>query len=270
MSRLRGRRATRTEFDTVSHLMPLPSYELAISTLGVSTDSPPRQVIERAAGAGFRAIVIDAARQGVRPRDLDRSARRGLASLLRRLELRLAGIELWIPPAHYASPAHSDRALTSTLSAIDLLAELAGLAETDRALTLTLPAQGADEAITTIAQTAHRAEIRIANAAWPQAPSEENDGDAPIGRCIDPRAISRDGEDPIAHVTACRHAPEAARWAYASRRPEEVIDPLVYASALSVVGFQGAVALDLRDSADPESDAGAALARWRRADPFSS
>lgn len=255
--------------------MTLSLFELALSTLGVSAGVPPRQVIEWAESAGFRSIVLDAARPGIRPRDLDRSARRGLASVLRRLELRLAGIELWIPASHYASPASSDRAVTATLSAIDLLAELAALVETDRTLTLTLPREGAVEATDTIAQAAHRAEIRLACATWPWRPvgvddnDDKDDNGAPIGRCLDPREISRERGDPVAIVVAGPHAPEAARWAFTSRRPEEVIDPVAYASALSVVGFAGSLALDLRDSADPESDATLALTRWRQADPFS-
>ena len=248
--------------------MTLLRFDLALSTLGVSAGLPPRRVIEWASGAGFRSVVLDAARPGVRPRDLDRSARRGLASALRRLELRLAGLELWIPAAHYASPASSDRAVSATLSAIDLLAELAALMETDRTLTITLPAEGAEEAIDTVAQAAHRAEVRLASATWPRRPVEEAGNAAPVGLCLDPRAIIRDRGDPVALVTAWPGAPEAARWAFTSGRPGEVIDPVAYASALSVVGFAGAVALDLRDSADPESDATPALARWRQADPF--
>ena len=247
--------------------MHQPPFDLALSTLGVSPECPPRQVIEWAAGAGFRAIMLDSARVGVRPRDLDRSARRGLASLLRRLELRLAGAELWIPSEHYASPTNSERAVAAALSSIDMLAELAALIEADRTLTLTLPADGADEAISVIAQAAHRAEIRIANAAWPwRQPSD----DAPIGVALDPRAITRSGEDPIAIASSCQQPPDAARWAFTSRRPEEVIDPLGYASALSTAGFRGDVALDLRDAIDPESDAMSALTRWRQTDPFPS
>ena len=240
---------------------------LALSTLSVSPSSPPKKVIEWASGAGFRGILLDSARAGIRPRDLDRSARRGLASALRRLELTLAGLELWIPPQHYASAQHAERALAAVLSSIDLLAELAALVETDRTLTLNLPQQDADDAIATIIETAHRAEITIASATWP--PRESTD-DAPIGVALDPRAILRNGDDPISIAAASITPPAAARWSYASRRPEEVLDPLGYASSLAVAGFKGAVALDLRDAVDPETDAQAALDAWAQADPFHS
>jgi len=245
--------------------MHQPPFDLALSTLGVSPAMKPRRVFERAAGAGFRAIMLDSARAGVRPRELDRSARRGLASLLRRLELRLAGAELWIPPEHYAAPVTSERALSSALSSIDLLAELADLIPAARTLTLSLPADGADEAVATIADAANRAEVTIANAA---RPGREGAAGAPIGVALDPWAIRALGGDPIAIMTARHEAPDAARWPFSTRRPEETLDPFGYASALSVVGFRGDVALDLRDAIDPEADAVSALARWRQADPF--
>jgi len=257
--------------DTVVEPMTQTSFDLALSTLGVSQSAPPRSVIEWAARSGFRGILLDAARSGLRPRELDRSARRGIASLLRRLELDLGGVELWIPTEHYASPEHNERAINAACSAIDLAADLAGLTAADRTLTLTLPAEGADEAVETIAHAAHRAEVRLANAgkARGNASAGAPDG-APIGRCLDPRAIISGSEDPIEQVLASVHAPAAARWAFSSRRPEEVADPLAYASALSIAGFQGSVALDLRDAIDPETDAIAALDRWRHADPFAA
>jgi hypothetical protein len=242
-----------------------PPFDLALSTLGFASSNPPRQIIEWGAGAGFRGILLDCARTGIRPRDLDRSARRGIASLFRRLELHLAGAELWIPHEHYASSTNSERALGATLSAIDLLAELASLVETDRTLTLTLPVDGAQEAVNEIAEAANRAEIRVANATWPH---REKAGSIPIGLAIDPRAMSRAGVDPIGIITANQTPPTAARWAFASRRPEEMLDPLGYASALSVVGFQGNVALDLRDANEPQGEASVALARWRQSNPF--
>ncbi len=243
------------------------SFDLALSTLGVAPQAPSRSVIEWTARTGFRGILLDAARTGLRPRELDRSARRGIASLLRRLELDLGGVELWIPPEHYASSEHNERAINAACAAIDLTAELASLTAADRTLTLTLPAEGADEAVETIAHAAHRAEVRLANAARAQRQSPDG---APIGRCLDPRALARDGADAVQQTIELTQPPAAARWSFASRRPEEVADPLAYASALSIAGFQGAVALDLRDAIDPDADAVAALDRWRHADPFAA
>ena len=59
----------------------------------------PRAAIEWAAGLGYRAVQLDGAAAGVRARDLDRSGRRDLAALLRRLQLGFSGLDLWIPPA---------------------------------------------------------------------------------------------------------------------------------------------------------------------------
>src|SRR5690606_13026801 len=97
-------------FDPLRDLAPA-----ALSIAGVRDDpalkgAGPRAPIEAAAKAGFRAVALDASAAGLRPRDLDRSARRDLAALLRRLELAFAGLDLWIPPEHFASPEHADRA----------------------------------------------------------------------------------------------------------------------------------------------------------------
>ncbi|MCB9848965.1 MAG: hypothetical protein H6814_11180 [Phycisphaeraceae bacterium] len=240
--------------------------QLAMSTLGVPASHAPRKLIERAAAEGFRAVLLDTARPGIRPRDLDRSARRGLASLLRRLELTLAGAELWIPPEHFASPEHCDRAVAAAQGAIDLLAELSGLIAADRTLTLTLPAQGAEEAADAISGVALRAEVGIA---CPDRSAGGGEQRPPLGVCLDPMLLERRGEDAIAVLTGLTRPPQAARWSYRGSRRAQSPDPLAYASALSVVGFSGAVALDLRDAPDPDHDAQPALAAWRRADPFS-
>ena len=88
----------------------------------------PRGPIEWAASAGYRAIVLDAAAPGVRARELGRSARRDLASTLRRCGLDLVGLDLWIPPGHFESSATADRAASALLDAIGLAADLAALA----------------------------------------------------------------------------------------------------------------------------------------------
>lgn len=98
---------------------------------GAETDGPwraaPRAVIEWVAGLGFRAVHLDASAPGLRPRELDRSARRDLAATLRRNGLGFTGLDLWIPPAHFEDPARGDRALASLAGAITLAGELGTL-----------------------------------------------------------------------------------------------------------------------------------------------
>jgi sugar phosphate isomerase/epimerase len=87
----------------------------------------PRAAIEWAASLGVRSLHLDASAPGVRARELDRSARRDLASTLRRNGLAFTGVDLWIPPEQYAEPATADRALAALLGAADLASELGGL-----------------------------------------------------------------------------------------------------------------------------------------------
>jgi len=241
--------------------------QLSLSTAGVMTAQPARRIIDWAAATGFRAILIDAARPEFRPRELDRSARRGLASLLRRLELTLAGAELWIPPAHYGDPSNAERAVSAATSAIRLIADLAGLVEADRTLTLTLPRECADEAVSAIEQAAVRHDVRIADCHRPRRAVTQ---DSPIGAGIDPSLIDADGQSAIDAVITCDTPPLAARWPAPGRRADRAPDPQRYASALSIAGFDADVALDLRDAIDPQNEAPDALERWIQADPFST
>lgn len=84
----------------------------------------PRDAIEWLASAGARSIVLDGARDGLRARQLDGTARRGLASLLKRLGLSFDGIDLWIPPGDLCDPIRAERALDAACDAITLAADL--------------------------------------------------------------------------------------------------------------------------------------------------
>jgi len=116
--------------------MPVPrDPSLAITPLPGS----PRERLETAHALGARAVVLDVTLPGLRPRELDRSARRGLFALLRRLELRLDGVDLPIPPAHFTDPARQDRAISVVAETAVFLAEASSLAETTRIVHLAAP-----------------------------------------------------------------------------------------------------------------------------------
>lgn len=106
-------------------LDPAPSISLAGLRL---PDAPaPRGRIEWAKSLGARGVHLDGALAGLRPRELDRSARRDLASLFRRLDLAFTGLDLWIPPHHFFDSQHVDRAIAAVRGACDLAAELGTL-----------------------------------------------------------------------------------------------------------------------------------------------
>lgn len=75
----------------------------------------------------IRGIALDAARPDCRARELGRSARRDLAAMVRRAELELAGIDLWIPPEHFLDDARAERAFEAVRLNAELAAELARL-----------------------------------------------------------------------------------------------------------------------------------------------
>jgi len=74
--------------------------------------------------AGAQAVQLDASLPGLRPRELDRRARRDLVASCARAGLEIAGIDLFVPRKHLTEPEHQDRAVAALSAAIDLAAEL--------------------------------------------------------------------------------------------------------------------------------------------------
>jgi sugar phosphate isomerase/epimerase len=82
---------------------------------------------EAAARAEVPALHLDATLPGIRPRELDRSARRDLLAIVKRHNVSLTGCDLFIPPTHFTSPQHQQRAADAVRQAIALAAELRSL-----------------------------------------------------------------------------------------------------------------------------------------------
>jgi hypothetical protein len=136
----------------------LPPLSLALVDLAVAVPAGSdlfRAQTAFAHGAGYRAVQLNAAAPGLRPRELDRSARRDLAAFLRRHELGISGVDLWIPPEHFADTAQVDRAVAAALAAIEFATDIdrlmvgavtATTAGDGRAVCLSLPS-GVNEAV---------------------------------------------------------------------------------------------------------------------------
>jgi len=105
---------------------------------------------------GFRSVHLDAASPEIRPRGLDRSARRDLAATVRRAGIGLTGLDLWIPAAHYDDPESADRANAAVSDAVGLAADLAALCgRTNAIVSVTFPAEYAGlEAVGSLAESA--------------------------------------------------------------------------------------------------------------------
>lgn len=213
----------------------------------------PRAALSLLAAAGLRHVQLSAALPGMRPRDLDRSARRDLLARLRRLELVPAGLDLWIPLEHFTSPEHADRAAAAVIEAIELAADLGRLA---------LSIRLADGLEGTIVQEwrskAETCGVRLADHAPTPHPL--------LSVGIDPAALLAAGMDPAACASA---APDLAAARLSDFRDEARavpgagrLDLLAYQAALLTRGFEAPVALDLRRLSDPRAALDAAVRAW--------
>ncbi|MBS0197442.1 MAG: hypothetical protein JSR77_11855 [Planctomycetes bacterium] len=238
---------------------------LSLAGLPARVDAPwgqgPREAIGWVARLGYRAVQLDAAAPGVRPRELDRSARRDLASLLRRLELQLSGVDLWIPAAHFADAAHVDRAVQAVAAACDLAAELVRLNSAGRAVvSLTLSETPAPGVIAGINEACSNTGAEIADHRWPLREPATH-----VGIGIDPAAILMAGADPASATSKAAATPASARLSdvnAAGRVPvgQGRLDGLAYEVALVTRAYAGHLVVDLRGVRDIEAAANAPIA----------
>ncbi|MBL0870410.1 MAG: sugar phosphate isomerase/epimerase [Phycisphaerales bacterium] len=281
--------------------LPLPP--LALAMLGLELPTPSigdldpasklRAALSFTRAGGVGAVQLNAAEPGFRPRDLDRSARRELAALLRRSNLGLSGLDLFIPPEHFAMPGFQDRAVTAALAAIELLADLRSLVCASgslneshaklAALSLMLPAQTDRVIIDQLAAASEKCSVRIADHHW--APPSTDTSQSPritheiIAPGLDPAAILMAGGDPIAQAAKLARTLASARLCDVSavgRRAVSAanntpfstalgsgrLDVHAYAATLSACGYRGPVVIDLRQVNDPHRGLKQAVESW--------
>ncbi len=246
---------------------PLPALSLSLAEFAVG--SSPRERILAAGELGYRAVTLDARAAGLRARDLDRSARRDLAATFRRAELRLAGIDLWIPESHFVDTAHQDRAIAVAIGTIDLAAELASLMPADPVVSVVLPTEGATDARKALAAAAETAGVQMADHCWPLCA-----WNGPIGAGLDPVVALVEKADPVAAasnrslVTArvCSLGDAALRVPVGSAASR--LDLGAYRASLSLAPLLRTVVVDVRGLHDSLAGAEAALEAWSDADLF--
>ncbi len=238
-----------------------------LAALLTAVTASPAAALREVAAAGFRDVQFDARQSGLRPRELDRSARRGLAADLRRLELRPAGIDMWIPPEHFLDSARVDHAVHALLATIELAGELGGMP-----VSLALPRpktsdhQGRD-VLTTIRDACHRSGAMVADHALPL---RETEADEAIGIGIDPASLLASGEDPCAAVHAHAEHVISARLSdldgTGMRGPighqDGRLDWRGYQIALSAAGYKRPVVVDSRRWPEPWTGCRQTLALW--------
>lgn len=239
--------------------------ELSLSLASFAVGRGPRERIGAAAELGYRSITLDAKTPGLRARELDRSARRDLAATFRRAELRLAGVDLWIPEEHLRDPTQIDRAIAVGLGTIDLIAELASLTLADPIVNMVLPADGSSDARRSVAAAADAAGVQIADHHWPITDSPEGS----IGVGLDPVVALMNKADPVALAssTSLLSARLAGLGDAAIRVPIDAptnrLDLLSYRAALSLAPMLRTLVVDVRGLTDAHAGAVAALDAWR-------
>lgn len=219
---------------------------LALSISNIAPD--PRESLASAsalmASLGEPRVHLDAMLAGLRPRELDRSARRDLASILKRAGVRATGIDLFLPPSHLAESAHADRAIGAVTGAIELLAELGALGALDaKVLCLALPPMPLAHAVQAIAGAALERGVTIADFSLPPA-----DVPASIARGVDCAQVLAAGQDPAALIARGVSAIRLCDWDGAKRVPvgKGRLDVRSVVASASIAAATAPVVIDLR------------------------
>jgi len=248
----------------------MPPLGATLAPLG----EDPIAGLEALRSIGFLAVQLSATQPGMRPRELDASARRDLTVRLRRLEMRCVGVDLWIPPEHFASPAHADRAVDAVRQTVALAADL-GRVPVSTALPVQTDtnAQILRDVRLQISSAAAHAGVEVADhgsdavtGAW------EGTADDPIGVGIDPAMLLSLGQDPVASVTRCSQRLRAARVVdmlqSGMRAPPGEADGArlqlgEYVLALAGAGFQRSPVADARNWTQPRAGLERVRALWQ-------
>jgi sugar phosphate isomerase/epimerase len=254
----------------IDHMFGLP--EISDSCFGYLTPERihPRAAIDAIAALGVRGITLDAARSGLRPRELGRSARRDLAALLRRHELEFTGLDLWVPPEHFTTPSTAQRAMDAVGQALDMVGELAPLVggRSQPVVSVLLPTDLNPQARATLGDMAQRHGATLADHALIVDDQIPTPG---IGVGIDPVFYLTDGSSPAKAITRAGTNLASARLSDTTAMGRCVIgasgsklDLTAYAGALIVSG-QDWVTLDVREMPEPSAAVAKSIEAWRDA-----
>ncbi|MDX2147084.1 MAG: TIM barrel protein [Planctomycetota bacterium] len=291
-----GGRRTQTSPLNANLSISIAGLRRAPGSDGV-TFSSVRDAIAWGAALGFQAIQLDGTWPEARARDLSRSGRRDIASILKRHGAAFSGLDLWIPPTHWLDTAHVDRAADAVLQAIELASELASLA---LGLTSAAPMPGAGRVVciefptatprpvlASLGAAAARHGVLIADHHWDQSPAPSTaiseaairtpNAIAGIAPGLDPTAVLIAKADPVtiaaslaSTVTSARLCDLASTGRVHLGSPQGRLDVDAYRAALDAGGYRGPLVLDLRGLEDPlrGGEQGAALLRRAQFLPF--
>ncbi|MBX3355063.1 MAG: hypothetical protein KF724_05125 [Phycisphaeraceae bacterium] len=220
----------------------------------------PIEGLQWIAESGFRGVQLSAAQPGMRPRELDAGARRGLRETLRRLDLLPAGLDLWIPPAHFIKEQEVARAVDAMFAALAFAEALGRISVSCVLPPPSVPARGA------IVEEAARRGVRLADFAL-EATAEEW-----IGLGFDLAICRERHADPVEAIARAGAALAAVRMGEVT--PDGRRTPIEPggASAHALGELRVALALgapvelpvaDARGWSDPRAGLRSTLAAWR-------
>ncbi len=216
---------------------------------------------------GLRGVVLDVTAPEMRPRTLDRSGRRDVASLLRHNDLSLAGLDLLIPPTHLIDPAFQDRAFAAIRDALTLASDLAALAEsTSPVVTVLAPPGLAAKDLIAIGQLTDNSSAVLALIAWPL--TEELRAACTsvpkLRTAFDPARVLAAGANAAKELSRSSPAPASIRLSDfdgVGRVPlgKGNLDLTQYVVAASVANAAAPIVLDVQGMTDSEASISAAM-----------
>ena len=241
-------------FDASPSVPGLSVPVLACSTRGLAERvGGARAALRWIAERGLRSVTLDATDRELRPRLLDRPARRELAAVLKRLELVCAGVDLLIPAEHFDDPQHADRAVSAAGDAIGLASEFrslgAGVSEPVVALAMGVdPVAGVIEAVVSRAE---RDGVIVAALST---------GVPGLRGAMELGVLARSGVEASARVIEMGARLGQVRIDRFDRQTLSTVPACVAAMSVASPGAIGVA--DLTDCADPERALAAALRSW--------
>lgn len=226
-----------------------------------ATGKPPKPTLALIAEQGFTSVQLDATLPGLRPRELDTTARRDLIATAMRSGLTIAGIDFFIPAEHYSDPQYIDRAAQAAAAACSLAGDLGRVP-----VSLNLPIARADASLVqSVLEQADAYGVMLAI-------HDEGDidglkqwltDDAPphVGIGLDPAALLIRDRDPSAIAQTMSNHLRVARLSDASQGQADGGRQVVGAGSLDLMAYRvsvdlapkrfGPVVLDLRGLASP-------------------
>lgn len=243
-------------------LSPEHTLPVALAIDGLALREPTasgqlREAVTLARAARCRLLQLDGKLPGLRARELDRSARREVAAILRREGLGLSGIDLWIPPAHFSQSQHVDRATEAVREACALAADIARLVGSAQPqVCIELPIDARDGVLDVISAAASSTGTLVADfGQYVQSVAPPMPLGGPIGVGFDPAAELLAGRDPTVTLAALGHRAIATRLTDAQNFGRCTVglgrlDVAAFKATLAVATSVRSVSLDLRGVSD--------------------